>query len=98
MIERYLLKNKKLYVAFFDFRKVFDLISYYKLWPILCKSGLKGNMLQTVQSMYKIEKSTCSEWSDSYKCFSLPERPQARGSNYPTAFLVVHQRACSGYN
>ena len=31
MIKRYLLKNKKLYVAFIDFRKAFDLILYCKL-------------------------------------------------------------------
>ena len=40
-IERYLLKNKKLYVAFIDFRKALDLISYCKRWPILSKNGLK---------------------------------------------------------
>ena len=57
MIERYLLKCKTLYVAFIDFRKAFDLISYCKLWPILCKRGLKGQMLQTIQSMYKIVKA-----------------------------------------
>ena len=57
MTERYLLKENKLHVAFIDFRKAFDLISYCKLWPILCKRGLKGQMLQTIQSMYKIVKA-----------------------------------------
>ncbi len=42
MIQRHLLRNKKLYVAFRDFRKAFDVISHCKLWPILNKTGIKG--------------------------------------------------------
>ena len=57
MIQRHLLRNKKLYVAFIDFRKAFDLISHCKLWPILNKTGIKGKMLQTIQSMYRIVKA-----------------------------------------
>lgn len=57
MIQRYLLRNKKLYVAFIDFRKAFDLISHCKLWPILQKSGIKGKMLRTIQSMYRTVKA-----------------------------------------
>ena len=34
VIQKYLLHKKKLYVAFIDFKKAFDLISYAKLWPI----------------------------------------------------------------
>ena len=57
MIQRHLLRNKKLYVAFIDFRKAFDFISHCKLWPILNKIGIKGKMLQTIQSMYRIVKA-----------------------------------------
>ena len=57
MIQRHLLRNKKLYVAFIDFRKAFDFISHCKLWPILKKTGIKGKMLQTIQSMYRIVKA-----------------------------------------
>ena len=57
MIQRHLLGNKKLYVAFIDFRKAFDFISHCKLWPILNKTGIKGKMLQTIQSMYRIVKA-----------------------------------------
>ena len=56
MIQRHLLRNKKLYVAFIDFSKAFDIISHCKLWPILNKTGIKGKMLQTIQSMYRIVK------------------------------------------
>ena len=48
MIQRHLLRNKKLYVAFIDIRKTFDFISHCKLWPILNKTCIKGKMLQTI--------------------------------------------------
>ena len=57
MIQRQLLRNKKLYVAFIDFRKAFDFIAHCKLWPILSRTGIKGKMLQSIQSMYKIVKA-----------------------------------------
>ena len=57
MIQRYLLRYKKLYVAFIDIRKAFDFISHCKLWPILNKTGIKGKMLQTIQSMYRIARA-----------------------------------------
>ena len=56
MIQRHLLRNKKLHVAFIDLRKAFDFISHCKLWPILNKTGIKGKLLQTTQSMYRILK------------------------------------------
>ena len=46
-----------MYVAFIDFRKAFDFISHCKLWPIFNKTGIKGKMLQTIQSMYRIVKA-----------------------------------------
>ena len=49
--------KKKLYVAFIDFKKAFDLISYAKLWPILLKHGLSGKMYFAIQSMYRIVKA-----------------------------------------
>ena len=57
MIQRLLLRNKKLYVAFIDFRKAFDFIEHCKLWPILSRTGIKGKMLQTIQSMCRIVKA-----------------------------------------
>ena len=51
IIQRQLQRNKKLYVAFIDFRKAFDFIAHCKLWPILSRMGIKGKMLQTIKSM-----------------------------------------------
>ena len=57
VIQKYLLHKKKLYVAFTDFKKAFDLISYAKLWPILLKHGLSGKMYYAIQSMYRVVKA-----------------------------------------
>ena len=69
MIQRHLLRNKKLYVAFIDFCKAFDLISHCKLWPILNKTGIKGKMLQTIQRMYRIVKARIRNGNNVTKAF-----------------------------
>ena len=56
IIQKHLLRNKKLYVAVIDLRKAFDFTAHCKLWPILNKTGITGKMLQTIQSMYRIVK------------------------------------------
>ena len=87
MIQRQLLRNKKSYVAFIDFRKAFDLIAQCKLWPFLSRTCIKGKMLQTIQSIYKISKVRArngSKVTDAFffVCFfCLPERPKTRENN-----------------
>ena len=44
----------------------------YKLWPILSRTGIKGKMLQTIQSMYKIVKTRVrngSKVTDAFICW-----------------------------
>ena len=52
MIQKYVSKKKKLYVAFIDFRKAFDFISYCKLWPIWHTKNMKGKMPRTINPEY----------------------------------------------
>jgi hypothetical protein len=49
--------NKKLYVAFVDFTKAFDYVVRDILWFKLIKLGVRGNILNILQSMYKSIKS-----------------------------------------
>ena len=46
-------KGRKLYVAFVDFRKAFDLISHRKLLATIAKDGINGKMYCTIKSMYE---------------------------------------------
>ena len=44
MVSKHLKKNKKLYVAFVDFRKAFDTVKRNVLWNVLLQLGIGGNM------------------------------------------------------
>ena len=52
MVSKHLKKNKKLYVAFVDFRKAFDTVKRNVLWNVLLQLGIGGNMLNTLRAMY----------------------------------------------
>ena len=44
LIQKQLLRHRKLYVAFIDFRKAFDTVCRTKLWNILYRNGLRGKI------------------------------------------------------
>ena len=48
--------NKKLYSAFIDFRKAFEFVVRDVLWFKLIESGIRGKILNVIQSMYKVLK------------------------------------------
>ena len=84
VIQKYLLHKKKLYVAFIDFKKAFDLISYAKLWPILLKHGLSGKMYYAIQSMYRVVKARVRCGNDVCRfdrLLLLSEGVETRGNN-----------------
>ena len=49
--------NKKLYSAFIDFRKAFDFVVRDVLWFKVIESGIRGKILNVIQSMYTSIKS-----------------------------------------
>ena len=50
-------ENKKLYAAFIDFKKAFDFVVRDVLWYKLIQSGVRGKILDVIQSMYRDIKS-----------------------------------------
>ena len=52
MIQKQFSNNRKLYVAFIDYRKCFDSINRNALFHILESNGIKGNMLSIIKSLY----------------------------------------------
>ena len=52
MVSKHLKKNKKLYVAFVDFRKAFDTVKRNVLWNVLLQLGITGNTCNTPRAMY----------------------------------------------
>jgi hypothetical protein len=51
-VEKHLLKNTKLYVAFIDFRKAYDTVNRAVLWSVLIKNGLHGRMFKMIKAIY----------------------------------------------
>ena len=71
IVQHYLNKNKRLYVAYIDLKKCFDGIYRNGLWLKLYSAGIKGKMLRVVKSMYDKVKSCirhCSSFSDFFEC------------------------------
>ena len=50
-------KGGKVYTAFVDFRKAFDYVNRDCLWSKLITSGIRGNILNIIRSMYNEVKS-----------------------------------------
>ena len=65
-------RNRKLYVAFIDFKKCFDTINRNILWPILLKNGFKGKLFDCIRSMYEHVKARIrisgNKLTDSMNC------------------------------
>ena len=59
--------NKMLYSAFIDFRKAFDFVVRDVLWLKLIESGIRGKILNIIQSMYKSIKSRV-KFNNSFSC------------------------------
>ena len=57
MVQKQLVRHRRLYVAFIDFRKAFDSVCREKLWKILSDNGLNGKIFNALKSMYAVVKA-----------------------------------------
>ena len=57
LVKIYLVRRKRLYCAFIDFKKAFDLINRSKLWCKMLENGLNGDVLNVVYNLYSNAKS-----------------------------------------
>ena len=65
-------QGKKLFCAFVDFRKAFDLVNRDKLWFKLIKLGVRGKILSVMRGMYSSVKSRVkfqNELSSDFECY-----------------------------
>ena len=70
-VQKQLVRHRKLYVAFIDFRKAFDCISREKLWSVLHKIGISSKMLRALKSIYKVVKAKVrvgGDYTDTFVC------------------------------
>ena len=71
--KRYLVKHKKLFVAFVDFSKAFDTVNRQILWSILEQMGITRKMIDMLKSIYASVKCCvkCDGMtSDSFQCLN----------------------------
>ena len=71
MVQKYLLKHTKLYVAFVDFKKAFDSVNTNALWSVLRKNGVNGKLYMALRGIYNsviaCVRDKCS-YSDYFAC------------------------------
>jgi hypothetical protein len=72
MIQKQLVRHRKLYVAFIDFRKAFDSVARDKLWRVLNKTGMNGKIVQALQSMYRVVRARVRAGADLTEEFLCP--------------------------
>ena len=53
MSEKFVDKNKSLYVAYMDLEKDYDRVDREAMWRVLCMYGINGQLLKAVQSLYE---------------------------------------------
>ena len=71
IIDIYLHRKQKLYCAFIDYRKAFDLVDRSSLWVKLLRSGVNGKVINVIYNLYSQAKSCVfvnGETSDSFAC------------------------------
>ena len=71
LIQRYLSRHKKFYVAFVDFSKAFDTVDRQTLWLVLSQLGLTvrmGKMLQAIYESVKCCVRCDGMMSDFFEC------------------------------
>jgi len=64
-------KGRPVYVAFIDFRKAFDSVAHEKLFEVLRKHKVKGNLYNTIIALYNSVKACVKNnegISDSFPC------------------------------
>jgi hypothetical protein len=57
LVELYLCRGKRIYCAFIDYKKAFDLVDRSNLWAKLISCGINGNVIKVVYNMYDQAKS-----------------------------------------
>ena len=69
IIELYSFHRKRLYCAFIDYKKAFDLVNRAMLWTKLISNGVNGKILRVIYNLYANAKSCVQEGSSTSDLF-----------------------------
>ena len=88
LVQKQLSRSQKLYAAFIDFRKAFDLIDRNMLWIILHKNGINGKMYKAIKSMYEVVKARIRANNDVTEAFMCPHGLKQGDNCSPILFAL----------
>ena len=96
IIEFYKSKGKRLYCAFVDYRKAFDLINRSNLWSKLLDYGVNGKVLKVIMNMYNNAKS-CVKSSDKLSDFFSCGQGVRQGENLSPVLFALYLNDFSNF-
>ena len=70
LIDFYLQRKKRLYCAFIDYSKAFDLIDRSTLWMKVLNLGIRGNIINVIFNLYSKAKSCVKNGNDLSQLFN----------------------------
>ena len=99
IIQEHLSKRKrKLYVAFVDLRKAFDMVAHNKLLDIIFNEGVKGKIYCTIKAMYQ-GLISCVQVNGNNTEFFHCEKGVRQGCNLsPTLFMMFINNLATSIN
>ena len=70
LIDLHLSRKERVYCAFIDYKKAFDLVDRSSLWSKLLKNNVDGNFFKVINHMYNQAKSCVISGSDKSELFN----------------------------
>ena len=89
IIEYYKSKKGRLYCAFVDYSKAFDLIDRASLWLKMINNGVTGKILNVIQKMYENAKS-CIRSSNNISEFFSCNQGVRQGENLSPLLFAIY--------
>ena len=89
IIEYYKSKNKRIYCAFIDYSKAFDLIERSSLWLKMLQNGINGTILKVIYNMYENAKS-CVKNSNKISDFFACRQGVRQGENLSPVLFAIY--------
>ena len=96
ILDWYLKKRKRVYTAFVDYRKAFDLIDRSSLWLKLINHGVDGKLLKIIRQIYDKSKS-CISYNGTTSEFFQTNIGVKQGENLSPLLFALFINDFEGY-
>jgi len=89
LLELYLAHGNRIYCAFVDYKKAFDLVDRSSLWSKLISIGVNGNVIRVIYNMYDQAKS-CVQYGHCFSGFFSCNIGVRQGENLSPLLFAVY--------